>query len=59
MEFTVKTADGEDRYEGDARYSIENAVLTAYAGDGSRALYAPAYWQRVAVSERPSDDASR
>jgi hypothetical protein len=59
MEFTVHTANGLDRYENDARFSIENAVLTAYAGDGSRVLYAPTFWQRVTVAERAPGDASR
>jgi hypothetical protein len=53
MDFIVQTASGEDSYYGDARYALEDGVLTAYAHDGSRVLYAATFWQRVTVSERP------
>lgn len=57
MDYIVQTVDGEDRYEGDARCAVDSGVLTAYAGDGSRVVYAPTFWQRVTVSERPAANA--
>jgi hypothetical protein len=53
MDFVVQTLSGEDSYERDARYAVENGVLTAYSGDGSRVVYAPTFWQRVTVADRP------
>jgi hypothetical protein len=52
MDFIVQTLIGEDPYDRDARYAVENGVLTAYAADGSRVVYAPTFWQRVTVSDR-------
>jgi hypothetical protein len=53
MDFIVQTVGGEDSYQGEARYALEDGVLTAYAHDGSRVLYAASFWQRVTVSDRP------
>jgi hypothetical protein len=58
MEFVVQTLTGEDSYDRDARYAVENGVLTAYSGDGSRVVYAPTFWQRITVADRPPADAS-
>jgi hypothetical protein len=59
MDFIVQTAMGEDSFDGDARYAIENGVVTAYRGDGSRVLYAAGFWQRLIVSERPAGETSQ
>lgn len=58
MEFIVQTANGEDSYHGEARYALEDGVLTAYADDGSRVLYAASFWQRVTVADRPGGTTS-
>lgn len=59
MDFIVQTASGEDSFDGDARYAIENGVITAYRDDGSRVLYAATFWQRLIVSERPASETNQ
>lgn len=59
MDFIVQSTSGEDSYHGEARYAVEDGVLTVYADDGSRVLYAPTFWHRVTVSDRPGGTTSQ
>ncbi len=34
MDCIIQMLEGEDRYQGDARYAVQSGVLRACAGDG-------------------------
>lgn len=56
MEFIVQTPSGEDDFQGDSRYAIEDGVLTVYGEERKRTIYSSTFWQRIVVQDPATND---
>lgn len=48
MDFTLHTADQEEHFTGEARYTfIDGGFLVVYTSDGRRRTYSPSAWTYI------------